>query len=1026
MMTILSEHNNGSKKQTDFLCSMILSESRKVTDIYSTYQRVFRRINSDSELKEIQSKLLDKALIRILEGQQNTLYLTPLGWSLAITALTKENFYLYADYLEDAVNSDGGGYARFYAYYFHHEILYFVDGNKIEQDVNDNLQLLTQTSTLWYQPLLPRDIHTIGDYYLSTWHTLTTTSQNNEFFVKLSKELNQQKQVVLPVSMRQDRSLFNKETISFLFKSPINESYLNRRSELTLNQNTRLSLTHLVDLFILKNIQPELADKISTAYLDIPSVQDNILGASPWLKELHYLDMSESELVDIFYDSDMWVRSIVTPEGISWGRFVLDLLQMCRVKNREEHRYFFEGLKANSDVQHILTISPDFALIGMVQNLLTQLIDVDAEACHYLDKPNPWRLWMHNVESLLSPEAAIHQERLMWVISDFRILSAKIQKKGKKGWSQGRKVEIEKLRSHRYSYSFLSESDDLVIAHCLAQSRYFSRAKGVALDKPLLLVLSNCHNIIDDNGQPIMIVPESSLLVLGEKEGLLHCERYPSFKQEESVLLTERTEGIYTYSSLPPHIENFFSLANHIPPVPIGHASGLIELMGQEVDWYNQVERNGSITQGEWDCEPHLWVKFDSTYVLLSIEHQSADNHIRTLSGQGDKWLFGHGKTWYQRDIVQENEQVKMLEQQLTLTPPQDNGVYRVEQPRLSELILKLEELEGVKLHWHKTSKKVTVLNQDRVNMSISQQGNWFSLSADVELDGGMILDLQKLLEARRTGYIDLNDENRSIVLNESLRQQLNLLDSVLNDDLQVDARLAYPLQMLIQSMSVTSDKGWQELEEQWSEPVEVVQEPLSMLRDYQLKSVHWAIHLLSNGFGACLADDMGLGKTLQALKVIEHFQDKGPSLVVCPKSVLLNWQHESAKFTKNLVVIDLESESDRVGALAKATSGQVVLVSYGLIPRLSDALQDVNWAMIILDEAQQIKNPAAQRTKVLVNLQAKYRLTLSGTPVENHLVELWSQFSFLNPGLLGSLKQFKAKYAQAAKNDQDMLRLKA
>ena len=125
-----------------------------------------------------------------------------------------------------------------------------------------------------------------------------------------------------------------------------------------------------------------------------------------------------------------------------------------------------------------------------------------------------------------------------------------------------------------------------------------------------------------------------------------------------------------------------------------------------------------------------------------------------------------------------------------------------------------------------------------------------------------------------------------------------------------------------------------------------------------------------------------GWEKTLQALKVIEHFSPQGPSLVVCPKSVLLNWQQEAERFASGLIIIDLEACQDRSAAIKQAKAGEVVLMSYGLVTRLAEPLQEIVWQTVALDEAQQIKNPTAQRTKVLTALQAERRLTLSGTPV--------------------------------------------
>jgi len=188
-------------------------------------------------------------------------------------------------------------------------------------------------------------------------------------------------------------------------------------------------------------------------------------------------------------------------------------------------------------------------------------------------------------------------------------------------------------------------------------------------------------------------------------------------------------------------------------------------------------------------------------------------------------------------------------------------------------------------------------------------------------------------------------------------------------------------------------------------------------LRPYQQTGVQW-LHLLSGlGLGACLADDMGLGKTIQvlALLLVERRRGKGaaarPSLLVAPASLLANWSAEIEKFApelRTLIVHPSAMTAAQVKDFAPAqTAGlDLAITSYGSLLRIP-ALAQVNWQFAILDEAQAIKNPGAKQTRAAKTLKAQARIALTGTPVENHLGDLWSIFDYINPGLLGSAKQF-------------------
>jgi SNF2 family DNA or RNA helicase len=198
-------------------------------------------------------------------------------------------------------------------------------------------------------------------------------------------------------------------------------------------------------------------------------------------------------------------------------------------------------------------------------------------------------------------------------------------------------------------------------------------------------------------------------------------------------------------------------------------------------------------------------------------------------------------------------------------------------------------------------------------------------------------------------------------------------------------------------------------------------------LRHYQLEGLGWLHFLQRFGFGGCLADDMGLGKTVQVLALLEARRElrrndpensPPPALVVVPRSLVFHWKEEAARFTPKLAILDHTGVA-RLKPGDHFENYDVVLTTYGTLR--SDAVQfkDIRFDYCILDEAQAIKNSSTLAAKAVRLLKADHRLAMSGTPVENHLGELWSLFEFLNPGMLGTASVF----ARAGKNPDESTR---
>jgi SNF2 family DNA or RNA helicase len=187
-------------------------------------------------------------------------------------------------------------------------------------------------------------------------------------------------------------------------------------------------------------------------------------------------------------------------------------------------------------------------------------------------------------------------------------------------------------------------------------------------------------------------------------------------------------------------------------------------------------------------------------------------------------------------------------------------------------------------------------------------------------------------------------------------------------------------------------------------------------LRPYQVRGYSWLAFLRRWGLGACLADDMGLGKTVQTLALIERDWEEGPrrpTLLVCPMSVVGNWKKEAERFTPDLpVLVHHGQKRTRGNTFAEEVAEQaLVLTSYALLHRDQGLFEQVPWAGVILDEAQNIKNPETKQAKAARALAAGYRVALTGTPVENHVGDLWSLWEFLHPGFLGGQADFRRRF---------------
>ena len=335
---------------------------------------------------------------------------------------------------------------------------------------------------------------------------------------------------------------------------------------------------------------------------------------------------------------------------------------------------------------------------------------------------------------------------------------------------------------------------------------------------------------------------------------------------------------------------------------------------------------------------------------------------------------------------------------------------------------------------WHVEAEGAAFRTAQAMRLQVKSGIDWFELHGDLDFGEGRSVPLTDLLAAlkRGEGTIRLDDGTRGMVPEKWLRRyvriagfgqlegehiryrpsQTALLDALLESQPAVDVDEAFA-----RARAALADfRGVQQMA--------VPSSFTGTLREYQVEALGWFDFLRRFGFGGCLADDMGLGKTVMVLALLDarRAEQDGPlrpSVAIVPRSLVFNWMAEARRFAPSLRVLDYTGPGRADASIA---GHDLVLTTYGTLRRDAIRLSEQEFDYVILDEAQAIKNIASASSKAVRLLRGRHRLALSGTPVENHIGELWSLFEFLNPGLLGTSSAFRrATLAQTRDGGEDL-----
>lgn len=411
-----------------------------------------------------------------------------------------------------------------------------------------------------------------------------------------------------------------------------------------------------------------------------------------------------------------------------------------------------------------------------------------------------------------------------------------------------------------------------------------------------------------------------------------------------------------------------------------------------------------SVTRSSWD-PPTVHAKLDFIYGDATV---AWGDGLRAAYDRANNRMI-------MRDEVLERQAAETLQKLAgRYLPPsysEPQGKWEINDAKFERIVA-----QALSNKWEVNVDGLDLRRPEAFNMEVVSGIDWFDLHGTVQY-GSVSASAPELLEAMRLGsnLVRLSDGSMGLIPVRELEQfgaiatagktegravrfgrnQVGLLDALLaaRPGAKVDEQFARARNLLMRFDGI--------------QPAEQPQHFAGELRHYQREGLAWMHFLRDFGFGGCLADDMGVGKTAQVLALLESRRaiEAGPSLVVVPKSLVFNWQQEAARFTPKLRVLDYTGLHR---GPANFERYDLVVTTYGTLRREAIALSAVEFDYVVLDEAQAIKNANTESAKAARLLRGRNRLALSGTPVENHLGELWSLFEFLNPGMMGAAAVFK------------------
>ena len=441
---------------------------------------------------------------------------------------------------------------------------------------------------------------------------------------------------------------------------------------------------------------------------------------------------------------------------------------------------------------------------------------------------------------------------------------------------------------------------------------------------------------------------------------------------------------------------------------------------------------------------PKLFLNEEGSLLTLEIQNIYETEHGDIiLSGpnpdlQTGSYQFEGNSFLLRREQEKEEELINMLEEMNF--QPRNNALWFLEPEEAINFLLDSypKLVENYRVFGEKNLSRYKVRHtQPQVVADVQQDeenSNWFDVDINVQYDEIQV-PIEKIWKAWTQGkrYVQLKDGSYTSLPDSWLHKLAHKLRAMGMDPENPPKKKfqkfeAPTIEKVIEDVpEARVDSFWNNLREKIHnfQEIEDVQDPENInatLRPYQKDGLNFLNFLDEYGFGGILADEMGLGKTLQVLALLQYQKEKGqegPNLIVVPTSVLPNWQREVQKFVPDMQQLIIYG-SRREGLFNEIPNRDLVLTTYALLRRDLEGLKQYKYNCVILDEAQNIKNPNTITSRSVRKLDSKFRVCLSGTPIENNLLELWSLFEFLMPGFLGSQNSFQKGFVKPIKEGDE------
>ena len=647
--------------------------------------------------------------------------------------------------------------------------------------------------------------------------------------------------------------------------------------------------------------------------------------------------------------------------------------------------------------------------------------------------------------------AAGPPRRLVWVLRvdeyGHFVASPKEQRAFKNGkWSKGSPVSLKRLQSQAAKMNFLIDQDRAAAAAIVRNTDRWSHRPAYYLPVAGIYTLAGHPYVLNEAGDPVEVVLHEPEMLVTEERGVVRARVDPHVDEA-----TTTTHHVFMASDVRLEVTRFTpghkKLCAVIPPdgieLPAETRERLVEAISALAD---EIRVQGVIGGGaraarQAEADPLPWVRLEPSgpglTVTLLVE-PVPDSGIHFQPGVGGNTAFAtlNGEAIQaRRDLDAETRAAR----ELVHACPKLSGVgpdLSLTLPDPGDCLEMVDQLGAANARclWPKGQPFRVVARADThsLRLSVKSAADWFSASGQLDIDADRALDLRALFElidrSPSSRFVPLGD-GAFVSLTDAFRRQLADLRTVSAPSGKKRIRLhglaALTLRDFFDGTQLTADAGWRTQRRKFREaqtfdphtPGTLQAE----LRPYQEEGFRWLARLSRWGAGACLADDMGLGKTVQTLAALLDRAADGPALVVAPTSVVANWLDEARRFAPTLNVSAYTgTAAARAGRLKDPGPFDVLVTTYGLMHNDVDALAAIDWSTLVLDEAQAIKNPATKRARAARKLGAGFRLVTTGTPIQNNVLDLYSLFSFINPGLLGSQKRFRENFALPIERDGD------